>query len=311
MITTSTAYRRHAAGVLLALAVVVCGASWTLGQPLPAQSRAPLELFARLVDADGNPVTDLRPDEVLIQWDGKDCETLSVEPIRWPVRVTVFFDNGLGARGVLYQMRQGLERFVDEIPADVEIALLATAGQPRWITRHTTDRTELATGIGRIAEDNGTPARYLDALIEEAERLDAAEERYFPVIVMIATDAEDISTGQQQRYEKMMRQLLTNRATVHSRVYSRGVGGRYGVRQVGMSVQEIVGGTYQSLAVGSGFISQLPELARDIARKHRAVSNQYRVTYVPPDGASAQPTITTGVARQGIRMQVTLDGNIP
>ena len=311
MTTTSTAHRRHTSGALLTLAVIVCNAPWTMGQPLPAPSRAPLELFARLIDTDGNPVTDLRPDEFLVQWDGVDCETLSVEPIHWPVRITVFFDNGTGSMGVVYQMRQGLERFVDEIPSDVEIALLTTARQPRWITRHTADRAELATAIGRIAEDNASPARYLDALIEEAGRLDAAEEQYFPVIVMIASDAPDISTGQQQRYEEMLRRLLQNRATVHTRVFSRGVVGGYGVQQVGMNVQEVVGGTYQALAVGSGFITQLPELARDIARKHREVSNQYKVTYVPPEGASARPTITTGVARQGIRMQVTLDGNIP
>jgi hypothetical protein len=73
----------------------------------------------------------------------------------------------------------------------------------------------------------------------------------------------------------------------------------------------LTGGGYQPLAVSSAFVTQLPELGRDITLKHGKVRHQYRVTYVPPDGASDQPVISFGSTRQGIDIIGTIDGNVP
>ena len=56
------------------------------------------QLFLSVTDGDGEPVTDLAPDELLVKWDDQDCETLNLEPIDWPVRITVFVDNGVGSQ---------------------------------------------------------------------------------------------------------------------------------------------------------------------------------------------------------------------
>ena len=55
----------------------------------------------------------------------------------------------------------------------------------------------------------------------------------------------------------------------------------------------------------------LPELGQDITRKHKLVSNQYRVTDAPPAGASAQPGISIGTTRPSLNLLPTLDGNVP
>ena len=57
----------------------------------------------------------------------------------------------------------------------------------------------------------------------------------------------------------------------------------------------------------------LPVLAQDIARKHTRVSNQYRLTYAPPDGASAQPAIRIALSDEyaDATLSPTLDGNLP
>ena len=52
-------------------------------------------------------------------------------------------------------------------------------------------------------------------------------------------------------------------------------------------------------------------LGRDIARKHRVVSSQYRVTYRQPRNPSPQPAIDVVTERQGLHMIPTLDGNVP
>ena len=67
------------------------------------------------------------------------------------------------------------------------------------------------------------------------------------------------------------------------------------------------------MVVTTGFRRMLPELGRDIARKHRLVSTQYRVTYAPPDGASDQPAMRVLTRRQDVTMilTATVDGNVP
>ena len=304
-----TARLRPVAGALIALALIVFGVPGATSQQVAvAQSQV---LFVSIVDADGEPVTDLTAEEVTVQWDGEACETLNLEPIDWPVRVTVFVDNGEGGRQAVGQMREGLKGFVDAIPDEVEIAILTLARQPRWVTRHTMDRAELAKGIDLIVPDAGAASTFMDALIEEAGRLHDDEERqYFPVIVMVASDGTDGSNGLQRRYDEALQRLVANSATVHTRMLSHGNQGGLAA-QVAANVGEMTRGSHDTLALGSGFITLLPELGQDIARKHHLVSNQYRVTYAPPDGASDQPSISIGTTRPGLNLIPTLDGNVP
>jgi hypothetical protein len=71
-------------------------------------------------------------------------------------------------------------------------------------------------------------------------------------------------------------------------------------------------GTYQALASPTAFRTQLPELGRDIARKHKRVSHQYRVTYAPPERPFDDPTILVGTpARPALDVIPTLGGNVP
>ena len=127
---------------------------------------------------------------------------------------------------------------------------------------------------------------------------------------MVASDGPDVSNAQQQGYEMALQRLVVNAATVDTRMLSSG--NQDGVAaQVGASVGEMTRGSHEWLDLGSAFDTMLPELGQDIARKHQRVSNQYRVTYAPPDGASAQPAISIGTTRPGVSLTPTIDGNVP
>ena len=203
---TLAARLRPFTGALLALALTVVGLPWSASQVAFAQNQV---LFVSPVDSNGEPVTDLGPDDLQVRWDDEVCETLGLERVNWPVRVTVFVDNGDGSRNVLQHMREGLKLFVDAVPEEVEVALLTIGSQPRWVTRHTVDREELERGVDLITPDTGAASRFMDALIEEAGRLNDDDERqYFPVIVMVATDGPDGSTGLPQRLDDMLQRLI-------------------------------------------------------------------------------------------------------
>ncbi len=306
---TSVARLRRVAGALFALVLILSGAPWSMGRAVSAQNQV---LYLSILDANGEAVTDLGPDDVVVQWDGEDCETLDLEPINLPVRVTVLIDNAEDTRAALQHMREGLKGLLDAIPEDVEIGLLTLARQPRWITRHTTDRAELASGLDLVTPDYGTSARFLDGWLEAADRIsDDAERQYLPVIVMLAGDGIDASTITQGRYEEMRERMVDISATMHTRLFTSIGNAAAPQAQMGIEMGELTRGSYEALAVPTAFRTQLPELGREIARKHGRTSYQYRVTYAPPDGASDRPAISVGSTRPDLIIIPTIDGNVP
>ena len=309
--TTDTTRGRLLAGPLIALVLIVFAAPWMSGVAW-AQTGS---FFVSFTDANGAPVTDLRAEEVVVEMDGEHGETLNLEPINWPVRVTVFIDNGIGTRPALDDMREGVSLFVDTLPPDVEVAIATIGGRPQFWAEHTTNRQELTDAIGVTAPVEGA-AFFFDALYEEAERLDEDEEgQYFPVIVMVATNGPEGSNRVREGpFNEMMQRLFANSATLHTRLLSGSsiTGVKQGGDQIrwGTDIGDATGGTYQGLVSANGYRTLLPELAEAIGRKHNVVSNQYRVTYAPPDGISEQPSVRILTTRAGVNMAPTLDGNV-
>ena len=191
----------------MALALIVFAAPW-MSAVAWAQTGS---FFVSFTDANGAPVTDLRAEEVVVEMDGEHGETLNLEPINWPVRVTVFIDNGIGTRPALDDMREGVSLFVDTLPPDVEVAIATIGGRPQFWAEHTTNRQELTDAIGVTAPVEGA-AFFFDALYEEAERLDEDEEgQYFPVIVMVATNGPEGSNRVREGpFNEMMQRLFAN-----------------------------------------------------------------------------------------------------
>ena len=309
----ATARRRPRTAGLVALALIAFGAPWT-GQVVSAQSQS---LFISFTDADGVPVTDITSEEVFAESDGERCETLNFELVDWPIRVTVFVDNGLASAPALIHMREGLKLFVDALSPDIEVAIATIGGRPQFWARHTTDPQELEDAIGVIVPDPSGEATFLDALYEEAERLHEDEEgRYFPVILMVAINGPEGSNRVRPRpFQRMMERLLANNAIVHTRMFT--VTSLTGVKQSGdqmrwgMDIGEATGGSYLGLSAPNGFRTLLPQLAEDLTRKHRLVSNQYRLTYALPEGATDQSALRILTSRTDVTMVPTHDGNVP
>ena len=308
-----TARRRPLTAALVALALVSFGAPWT-GQVVSAQSQS---LFISFTDADGDPVTDIARDEVFAEVDGERSETLDFERVDWPIRVTVFVDNGLASPPALQHMREGLRLFVEALAPDIEVAIATIGGRPQFWARHTTDPVELENAIGVLVPDPSGEATFLDALYEEAERLHEDEEgQYFPVILMVVTNGPEGSTRVRPRpFQRMWDRLIANNAVVHTRMVT--VPSVTGVKQGGdqirwaIDIGEATGGSYQGLSAPNGFRSLLPQLAEELTRKHRLVSNQYRLTFALPEDASEQSALRILTTRPDVTMIPTHDGNVP
>src|SRR5918993_1125653 len=172
--TGRCAWTRRLLAVLVLLAV---GAGTT------ATAQQQFQFFLSAANAAGARVTDLKIDEVAVSEGGRPARVVRLDPLAWPVKVTVMVDNGMGTGNFLVQYRNGLKGFFAALPTGVEASLLTLPPQPGWVVRRTNDRVQLTSGVDRISPDSGG-ARLLDALIEESDRMEKDNRDatvYFPV----------------------------------------------------------------------------------------------------------------------------------
>ena len=301
---TSSLRRRSTALLAVSLCLLVAASS------APAQEHT---LHVAVADAEGNPVPGLTEGDIVVQWDGENLETTEFEAVDWPVRLTVFIDNSNAAVTLVPQVREGLRTLLRTLPAEMEIAMLTTARQPRWITRHTTDRAELEANIANIAPDTGSAPTFIDALVEETNRIHDDDREYYPVIIMVSGDGADGSRSQQGRVDRMVERMVENQVELHTVLFigGSGQGSASMASVIGAQLVPATRGTFDRIAAASAIVEKLEALGRDIARKHGFVSNQYRITYRQPRNPSSQPAIGVATERAGLQMLPTLDGNVP
>ena len=305
--------RRLRAAGFLAVAVMTCVAS----SPVRAQQQ--FQFFVSAADASGARVRDLRIDEIDAAEAGRPLRIVKLEPIAWPVKVTVMVDNGLGTGTLLTQYRNGLKGFFDALPSGVEASLLTLAPQPRWIVRPTNDRIQLTKGVDQITPDPGG-ARFLEALIEAADRIENEnkdQRRYFPVIVIMSTTGPEGSTARDRDLEEMVQQIGRHLVRVHVVMLGTGatsattlVGARQ--VQVGKLLTDGTGCRYEAIAAASRISTLLPEYGELVASAHRFQSQQYLVTAERPTGASGPlGQLSMTLTRPGLTFAATPEGLMP
>ena len=282
------------------------------GAALSAQAQEHV-MHVSVTDAEGNAVTGLTEEDIIVQWDGENLETTEFEAAGWPVRLTVFVDNSDAGASAVPQIREGLRALLAELPTGIDVGFLTLARQPRWITRHTSDREELVEDIANISPDTGSAATFNDALVEEANRIHDDDDReYYPVIIMVGSDGADGSRSQQGRIDRMVERLVENSAEVHTLMLMTGrLGSGSMAAGVGEALVPITRGSFERITVNSAIVDRLTALGSDIAQKHRMVSQQYRITYRQPRNPSDQPRIGVATERQGLQVIPTIDGNVP
>jgi hypothetical protein len=276
------------------------------------------QIFLSLVDRTGAPVTDLTLDEVSIQEDGEPRDTLRIEPVDWLTKLTVIVDNSQAVANSLVQLRNGLRGLFEELPAGVEMSLLTSAPQPRWIMRPTRDRQRVIESIGLLAPDSGA-AKFLDALVEAGNRIARDEGKHFPVILIIGSDGIEGSSVIERDIERLAKQMIQHAVTLHVVMLARG--GRRTLSntganqvQVGLGLTQMTSGRYENIAASTRLMTLLPELGKQIGDSHLRQSQQYRITYSRPRISYQRPggpQITATTTRPGLTGVLTYDGRIP
>jgi hypothetical protein len=305
--------------LLLAGTALMAGAALV---PLAAQGGQVFQFAVSAVDATGKPVTDIKPEEIVMTENGVRQTVTKVEPLSVPVKLTIAVDNSSDSRDALAHYRTGLTGLVEALPEGVEVTLISIAPQPRTVLRPTTDRAQILRSITAFGPDDGLP-RFTDALVEFSQRLeremkDRKVAPYVPIMVIVSTTSNEQSSYEAQAVQKAGSILVQRRARINAVVTSTRTGTATSVASVGASMQATVGipftkitnGRYEALAASSRLATLLPEWGKDLGALALRQANQVRVTVERKQGGELQnPRIE--LARPGIEGAVTIDGILP
>src|SRR5678815_580594 len=169
------------AGLFLWVCVFASGAS----------AQRQLLLYATVLGGNGATPSALKPEDVKVQENGTDLKIVKVEPIEWTTKVQILLDNGTGiGASNLNTLRNGLQGLLEALPPGVEVTLVTTAPQPRFLVRATTDRRAQLAGIDRLAPDSGV-GRFVESLGEALQRFERDKTDFFGVIVTLGSTAGD------------------------------------------------------------------------------------------------------------------------
>src|SRR4030095_13727921 len=75
--------------------LVTAGVLWcalTVGTNAQQQ----FQLYAAIVDSNGNPVASITPEDVRVLDDGVEAKVVKIEPVEWGMKVQILIDNGIG-----------------------------------------------------------------------------------------------------------------------------------------------------------------------------------------------------------------------
>jgi len=294
--------------LLIAVGLILC-----VTAPVTHAQQQQMTLYASVVDSAGKPVASLEPTDVRILEAGVEAKVVKVEPVNWPVKVQLLLDNGIGlGPGNLQILKDGVKGLIDALPENLEVTIVTTAPQPRFLVRPTTDKAMMIDGLSRLAPDSGA-GRFVESMNEATQRIEKDKTDHFPVIIMAGTSSGD-SNVLERDVKKIFERLEKRPTTVHVVLLSQGSSATGGANQtqVGLAVTQYTRGRYENIAAATRLATLLPEIGKQVAASHEKQSHQFRLTVERPAGAKGDVGQVGAGARSGLSVTgVSLDGRLP
>src|SRR5882757_2216136 len=147
------------------------GAAWFLSTS-GVHAQQQFTVFAGIVDQAGTPVASLQASDLHVTENGADATVLKVEPVDWPTKLQILVDNGIGIGSTNFvNLRNAVYALIEALPPGIEVTLVTTAPQPRFLVRGTADREAINKGLSLLAYDTGA-GRFVESLNEATQRIE-------------------------------------------------------------------------------------------------------------------------------------------
>lgn len=255
-----------------------------------------VERFIKVIDRDGEPVTDLGAGDFTIEHDGERVDVTRVELVDQPLRVALIVDDADGALAFFRYFRDYLPEFVRALPEGSEIGLVLLSGRPRMVVNFTDDHGAVLDELARLFVQEDYAAGFFAGLEETVYRWD--DDLRWPVLAVVTTDGPAQRTLTQGRYDAFIERMVERGAVIHALgLYTpRAAAGRGFQTGIAKDVTGITGGWYDTVAGPSHAIGEkLLEMAAEITRQHDQTRHQYAVAYESPPGADPEAGISCAV----------------
>ncbi len=294
--------------LLMGVAVALCVASGDV------RAQQQVQLYASVADVTGKPVATLEPADLKVLEGGVEAKVVKVEPISWPVKVQLLVDNGIGLGGQNIQsLKDGIKGLIEALPENLEVTIVTTAPQPRFLVRPTMDKAMMIEGLSRLAPDGGA-GRFVESMNEATQRIEKDKSDHYPVIISSATSSGDANVLERD-VKRIFERIQKRPTTVHVILLNSTTGSATGganQTQVGLSVTQATRGRYESIAVPTRLATLLPEIGKQVAASHEKQSHQFKITVERPAGKSGELGQLSAGARSGLVLQgLSTDGRLP
>ncbi|HEY6614543.1 MAG TPA: VWA domain-containing protein [Vicinamibacterales bacterium] len=294
--------------LLMGVAVALCVASGDV------RAQQQVQLYASVADVTGKPVATLEPADLKVLEGGVEAKIVKVEPVSWPVKVQLLVDNGIGLGGQNIQsLKDGIKGLIEALPENLEVTIVTTAPQPRFLVRPTTDKAMMIEGLSRLAPDGGA-GRFVESMNEATQRIEKDKTDHFPVIISSATSSGDANVLERD-VKRIFERIQKRPTTVHVILLNSTTGSATGganQTQVGLAVTQATRGRYESIAVPTRLATLLPELGKQVAASHEKQSHQFKITVERPAGKSGELGQLSAGGRSGLVLQgLSTDGRLP
>jgi hypothetical protein len=291
---------RRIAGAVAALTLILAGSS-------PAFAQKQISLLALITNPNGPEVPSVQPADVAVNENGKPQKVVKVEPMQRMPKVQILIDNGVGMPAEsLGDLRNGLAGLIAAIPPGVEVTLVTTAGQPKFLEKATTDHDKIVAAVGRLSPDTGA-GHFVDSLSEAIDRIDKDKQPDAAyTIVAVGTTSGD-GDARQQDINKIVNRVQAKQTTVHAVILNKvgaSMSGGAIQQDLGMSVAKGSGGRFESVALGNRIATLLPEIGAQMANSLKPGAKQFRIT-VDRDSAGPLGPLTlsvSGLAASNVRI---------
>jgi hypothetical protein len=318
---------RRTTFAFFAVALSVVSTAWLSGQ-----AGSTFQFIVAATNSKGEPVADLKPEDVIMTEKAGKATVTKLEPFALPVKVTIAVDNGsdVDAKGnsvptsalAISNYRNGLKGFVEAFPADTEMTIITTSPQPRMVVKESKDRAVILRGVNGFSPEMERP-RFTDTIVEYSRRLeneikDQKVKLYVPILMMVSTAANETVSYQPGEVQKAVNFLVQRRAMIYVTVNSTRSGEATATADLNTNRQAIiaipatkaVNGRYESIAIFNRLDTLLPEMGKELAAYARRLSTQYVVT-VQRAGSGPIEGLGIELAREGLTGAVSPDGYIP
>jgi len=270
-------------------------------RPIGAQD-GPRErtMFVSAVDAKGEPVKGLGPDDFIIREDGAQREVLRVTPATEPMDIAILVDDSAASENVIPRVREGLTSFINVMSKGNQIALIGLADRPTILVDYSSSTTNLLKGVGLLWPRSRSGSTFMDALYEVSRGLERRESPR-AVIVPVITDGGDFANRQ---YEQVMPEVKKAGAAIHA--VTIGTFNSTSDEELRNRARVLAEGTRDT---GGQRLNLLTPMAVQptLERLARELSSQYKVVYGRPESLIPPEKIGVSARRGGVTMRGTLE----